>query len=134
LQEETTTLITVRFMTLFFSVFRTSIPLIATGIVLFNNISSLSQIVDFYTNLMLTSIPLYFVRAYDSIKTFQILNCYTFPCKFNYVSMEKFYWLIIRTPIYVIWYAVHVAYSLVVSPIIDLYVLYLSVINYPSLR
>jgi len=125
---------TVRFMTLFLSVFRSSIPLITTGILIFNNLSNLSQILDFYTNLILTSIPLYFVRAYDSIKTFQILNCYVFPCKLNYYSMEKFYWLIIRTPLSVIWYTVHIAYSLIVTPIIDLYILYLSVINLPSLR
>ena len=125
---------TVRFMTLFLSVFRSSIPLITTGILIFNNLSNLSQILDFYTNLALTSIPLYFVSAYDSIKTFQILNCYVFPCKLNYYSMEKFYWLIIRVPLSVIWYTVHIAYSLIVTPIIDLYILYLSVINLPSLR
>ena len=134
MQQETATLITVRYMTLFLAILRSSIPLIFTGLALVLNIDSISQKLTFYTDLISTAVPLYFINAYDSIKTLQIISCYTFPCKFNYISMEKFYWLIVRTPVVVLWYTTHILYTLIASPLIDLYVVYLSAINLPVLR
>jgi hypothetical protein len=126
---ESPTLMLVRIITLCLSVFRTSIPMVAVGMTVFANIDTLSVKLNYYMALMSQAITLYISRAYDAVNTFQIINCYTFPCKYNYYSMEKFYWLIIRTPIVVAWFTVNILYTLLVSPLIDLYVMYLSVIN-----
>lgn len=57
MQQETATLLTVRYMTLFLAILRSSIPLIFTGLALVLNIDSISQKLTFYTDLISTAVP-----------------------------------------------------------------------------